>query len=446
MSKTAQKMGFWTLFAIAIGNVVGSGIVTLLGSAMKVTGLSAWLSYGLTVILGFFTILPFIFIGSAVILRGGEYTVIMSMLGELPSGIYSIAGVTYCITVALMGRAASSYICAMVPGLNSQVVAIVVITVFYIFNMLGVDVMARVQKFMVWFLLAALLVFSILGITHLGNPDVLNFSAPNFFAGGAAGFTSSIAIFAYSVHTQYMVINFGADAKNPRRDIPRVIILASACVLVLYVLVGIAACGVLPYEEAVGATLLPTAVKLMGSVGGTVFVILGPLFAIFTTLNSYYSARALPMLRAAKDGWFPQIISKSNRFGSPTVILTFFWGVSVIMLIGGSSVVSLANNLSLVSTVLRLISAFAVIRLPKVFPETWAKAGLHVPMPVFYLLMGLSCCSLVYIAYLSFVSLELPVALANLSVFIIAAAYATYRHKTGKVHIVTAGTIEEIAD
>lgn len=446
MTKKGKQLGFGTLFAIGIGNVVGSGIVTLLGAAMKITGLSAWLSYGITVILGFFTILPFVFIGSALILRGGEYTVILNMLGKLPAGIYSIAGVTYCITVALMGRAASSYICALVPSLNSQVVAIAVITVFYILNMCGLDIMARVQKFMTWFLLAALVIFSILGFMNLGNPDVLNFQAPNFFSNGSAGFTASIAIFAYSVHAHYMVINFGADAANPKRDIPRVIILASAVVLVLYVCVGIVACGVLPFEEAVGATLLPTAMKLMGSAGGTVFVILGPLFAIFTTLNSYYSARALPMLRAARDGWFPAAIGKTNRFDAPKVILTFFWGISCLLLMGGAGIVSLANNLSLVSTVLRLISAVAVIRLPKMFPEAWAKAGMHVPTPVFYGLMGLSCCSLAYIAYLSFVSLRLPVALANLSVFLIAGLYATYRHKTGKVNILTAGSIEEIDD
>lgn len=446
MNTKTKKLGFFALFAIAIGNVVGSGIVTLLGSAMNLTGLSAWLSYGVTVILGFFTILPFVFIGSALILRGGEYTVILSMLGELPAGIYSIAGVTYCITVALMGRASASYICALVPGLNSQVVAIVVVTVFYAFNMLGVDVMAKAQKFMVWFLLAALVLFSVLGLTHLGNPDVLNFSAPNFFAGGTAGFTASIAVFAYSVHAQYMVINFGAEAKNPRKDIPRVIILASVIVLILYVLVGITACGVLPYEEAVGATLLPTAMHLMGTVGGTIFVILGPLFAIFTTLNSYYSARALPMLRSAKDGWFPGVVAKTNRFGAPKVILTGFWLIACCLLLGGAGVVSLANNLSLVSTILRLISAVAVIRLPKAFPEAWAKAGLNVPNWLFYLLMGLSCCSLAYIAYLSFVNLELPVAIANLSVFILAAVMAFYRRKAGKVNVVTAGSIEEIAD
>lgn len=39
-----------------------------------------------------------------------------------------------------------------------------------------------------------------------------------------------------------------------------------------------------------------------------------------------------------------------------------------------------------------------------------------------------------------------PVAIANLSVFVIAGLYASYRYKTGKVHIVTAGSIEEISD
>ena len=48
------------LFAIAIGMVVGSGMVTLIGPAMAYTGYSVWLAYLAAIIMGFFMVFPYI--------------------------------------------------------------------------------------------------------------------------------------------------------------------------------------------------------------------------------------------------------------------------------------------------------------------------------------------------------------------------------------------------
>ena len=41
------------LFAIAIGMVIGSGMVTLIGPAMAYTGYSVWLAYLAAIVMGF---------------------------------------------------------------------------------------------------------------------------------------------------------------------------------------------------------------------------------------------------------------------------------------------------------------------------------------------------------------------------------------------------------
>lgn len=71
-----------TLVFIATGQVIGAGVVTVIGPAIEATGNSAWLSYGAAVLLGGLTILPYIFLSSALILQGGEYTIATSMLGK----------------------------------------------------------------------------------------------------------------------------------------------------------------------------------------------------------------------------------------------------------------------------------------------------------------------------------------------------------------------------
>lgn len=43
------------LFAIAVGMVIGSGMVTLIGPAMAYTGYSVWLAYLTAIVMGFFS-------------------------------------------------------------------------------------------------------------------------------------------------------------------------------------------------------------------------------------------------------------------------------------------------------------------------------------------------------------------------------------------------------
>ena len=49
------------LFAIAVGMVIGSGMVTLIGPAMAYTGYSVWLAYLVAIVMGFFMVSPILF-------------------------------------------------------------------------------------------------------------------------------------------------------------------------------------------------------------------------------------------------------------------------------------------------------------------------------------------------------------------------------------------------
>ena len=48
-------LGRGDLFAIAVGMVIGSGMVTLIGPAMAYTGYSVWLAYLTAIVMGFFS-------------------------------------------------------------------------------------------------------------------------------------------------------------------------------------------------------------------------------------------------------------------------------------------------------------------------------------------------------------------------------------------------------
>ena len=57
-------LGKKELYALAVGQVIGAGVITLIVPAIKMTGYSAWLAYLVAIIMGFIMILPTVFISS----------------------------------------------------------------------------------------------------------------------------------------------------------------------------------------------------------------------------------------------------------------------------------------------------------------------------------------------------------------------------------------------
>lgn len=70
------KLGKAELYSLSIGQVIGAGIITLIGPAVAETGQSTWLAYLVAIILGFLLIMPILFLTSTLRLGGGYYSII----------------------------------------------------------------------------------------------------------------------------------------------------------------------------------------------------------------------------------------------------------------------------------------------------------------------------------------------------------------------------------
>jgi amino acid transporter len=436
-----KKLKLADLIAISAGQVIGAGVVTIIGPAIKSTGISAWLAYGVAVVVGFISILPFILLSSTVVLQGGEYSIVMGMMGEKLSGIYAVAFITQCLSLSLLGTSMGLYFHSIFPNINGQLVGIFFVTIFFVLNLLGVNIMAKVQKALTAILILALLAFSAVGFFHLG-PAIFDFSSPKFFSSGFGGFAEAVSLYAYSTYGQYMVINFSKDAENPKRDIPIAIIVSTIIIFILYVSIAIVDCGVLPIASVAGQPLTLVAKKIFKGIFFPVFIIGGPLMALATTLNSTYGSRANPLLRAALDGWFPDSLSKCNRQNVPYVIMAFIFILGIIPLVFNLSIKTITSNLVLVGYLLRMVTATAIVKLPRLYSEQWKKSFLHIPDGLFYFLMFLTFLAQIYLVFLSLKSLPPLISAINILFLVLCAIYAITRNKSGKVHIVSSVTFE----
>ncbi len=428
-----KKLGRIDLIAISSGQVIGAGVVTLIGTAITCTGISAWMAYGAAVIVGFLSIVPFILISSATVLKGGEYTIVASMLNEKAAGFYATAYLAQCIAMSVMGVSLGNYVNSVFPGINGTLVGILAITLFFAVNMCGANVMANIQKPLTAILLISLLAFGICGMTKVG-PDVFDVASEDFFSDGYSGFASAISVYAFSTYGQYMVMNFGKDAKNPTKDVPIAIMVTTVIIFCIYVLVAIAACGVLPVDEVAGKPLTLVAKEIFGSMY-PLFIIGGPVMALLTTMNAQYGARSAPLLKATTDGWFPKAIGKQNAKGVPYIIMGIIYIISIVPLVAGLSVKTLSNNLAFIGYLVRAVAAIAIVRMPKLMPDEWRSSMLHMPDGVFYVVMGIAFLANMYMVYNGARGLSPVVLGINIAYVVICIIYTFARISCGKVHV-----------
>ncbi|WP_440895666.1 APC family permease [Amphibacillus sp. Q70] len=333
-----------------------------------------------------------------------------------------------------MGTSIGFYFESLFPNINGQVVAIIAVTIFFIFNLLGVDVMSKLQTILTVILLTTLAAFIIIGIPQV-DPIVFNFSHPDFLTDGAGGFMAAIALFVYSTYGQYFVISFSGKAKNPKRNIPLAIIIATAIIFVVYIGIGIVGSGILPISVTAGKPLTVVAEAILPGILFPIFILGGPLLALSSTLNSTYSARAIPILKSVGDGWFPSWIGKTNSKGVPYVIMLFIYLIGVTPIIFDVSISEITSNIVLLTYLLRMITAIAIIRLPKLYPEQWNQSFLHVSNKIFYLFMGLTFITQLYMVYLSVLNLTQIMLVINVTFVIFCVIWAMWRVNTNKVDI-----------
>lgn len=429
-------LGKSELFALSIGQVIGAGIITLVGPAIALTGYSAWFAYAIAIFYGFICIAPTVFVTSTLRLGGGYYSALASLASPRISGMYAFAFLTQCVSLSLFGIALGVYVQSIFPQVNGTVCAIVFMTLFYLVNLQGVSMMAKAQKLMTWLLLAALLMFAVSGLFHINNP-VFNVSDPNFMTHGMSGLIQAMLLYEYSTIGYSLTMQYGRDAKNAKRDIPWALLMSVPTLLVLYVVVAIAGVGCLPLEQVSNQPLTYAAKYLLPTPLFILFMLVGPIMALMTTMNSSLANNCIPIAQSCKDGWLPKAFGKQNKKGAYVYILTFQYLLGLIPILFGFNITTITNNIQLLMSLLSFLYTYAYFMLPKKYPDAWKRSRYHIPNGLYYLICSFSMLGYLIVFIKSCMNLTPTVVAINIGAVLLCVALGYWRGKTGDITLTT---------
>lgn len=379
-----RTLGKKELFSVAVGQIIGAGVFALTGIAIAMTGRSVNLAFILAAVAMIGLTIPMVFISSTVRLRGGQYTQAAVFLGKKFAGIYIIIYIFANISLAMYALSFADYFFALVPTIPSKLIAVLILTIVFVVNFFGVGKAALLQSIMVAVLAAALALFTGFGMFQI-QPGY--FQNPGFMTGGVKGLLTAMALLTFATGGAFVILNLSAEAKNPKKDIPYVLILSTLVVAGVYALMATVSAGVLPIGEVAGKPLTLVAEEILPNWLYVFFIMGGAMFALVTTLNAQVSWVTKPIMQACVDNWFPRLFAKLHpKYNTPYILLIIFYFVGLIPIITGLNIEIIANSALILNFVALLFLAIGLFRLPKLFPEQWKVSTFHVNDFWFYLL------------------------------------------------------------
>lgn len=434
-------LGLGALVALALGTVVGAGVVTLTGQAIAVTGRSAWIAYLVATVAGFLMIVPYALLGNCIIPKGGNYTITATFLGDRWGGFIGISAVLIIFNMGLFGSGFGQYVNVLFPAIPAKTAALLGITFFFILNLFGVQKMARVQNVLSVILFVGLGIFVLLGITKAAGQRI-DLKAPDFFTNGAEGFGAAVMLLVASTVGHKNIINFTSESANPKRDVPKALAITSVIILVLYIGIAFVNSSVLPVEQVAGKPLTEVAKVIMPGMLYYLFIIGGPLASLSTTINSAFAIMSTPIRQAARDGWFPEKIAVTNRNGIPYMIYILVYLVGILPILLNLSIKVITSNVVLIVSISELIVFFAICKLPRMLPEAWDKRYYKVSKTVFYGGVGTAILLRGIFVALSLRNLTPVLAATTIGLFVVFFIYASVLVKAKKVNVKKSYEIE----
>ena len=344
MTKLKKTLGLFDGIALLVGITIGAGIFkTPQVIASYINSFSIiiilWLSVAVFVYVG---ALIYAELGSRFPQTGGEYVYMQKAFGPFFGFLFGWAQLFIIRTspTAALSLLSADYLGYFFPLDYSQkiIIASLIIIVFGIINILGVNKGSAYNKFSSSVKITGLMFFCLIGlILTSGDFSKLSESvSPTASLGPVGNLIAAIMMIVFSFLGWDRVGYVAGEMKNPKKVIPQSMFYGMLIVTMLYLGSNILYHSVIGLEGMRSSSIVAsdTAISLFGNIGASLISIM-VIISATGSVNGTMMATTRVYYAMAKDGlifkWFDYI---DPKFQTPThaIIAHCIWSIALILI------------------------------------------------------------------------------------------------------------------
>lgn len=332
---------------IVIGMVIGSGIFFKSAAVFKnagtpMLGILAWVVGGVITVASALTVAE---VATAIPKTGGMFVYIKELYGEKWAFLFGwmqtiiyIPGSAAALAIVFVTQA--SYFIPSITNFQQKILAI-----FMLFFVMGINVLStklgsKVQVLATFGKLIPIFLIIVYGLLNGTAHDFVTIEGMSGTTVGAAGFGAAVLATLWAYDGWISVGNMAGELKNPKKDLPRSIILGLMLIIVVYILINVAIINVIPVSQVIDSVkpASDVAVVLFGN-SGAGLIAAGIMISIFGALNGYLMTGVRVPFAMAQDNLFlfPKFFGKVNKkFETPINIFIFEVILASLYILSGS--------------------------------------------------------------------------------------------------------------
>jgi APA family basic amino acid/polyamine antiporter len=419
-----KSLNLFDATMIVMGSMIGSGIFIVSADMSRILGSPGWLmvAWLITGLMTIFAALSYGELAGMMPNAGGIYIYLRESFGSMFGFLYGWTGfmVIQSGTIAAVAMAFAKYSGVLCPWISeenvllklgsfdfntTQMVAIILIVVLSYINSRGMVLGKLIQNLFTNIKFFVLLAFIIVGLFLARNTEAIQFNMDIMWqaqqiddgiAVPLSGFSLIAAIGVamvgslFTVDSWYSVTFTGAEIINPKKNIPRSLVLGSGLVIILFILTNLVYLLILPLRGVPEATTVMEQGIQYAAKDRVATAAISDLFgnsaamvmAIFIIISSFGCNNGIIMTSSrvyyamANDGLFFKSVGKLNKNGVP--------GRSLLVLSIWSSLLCLSGSYSqLLDYVVFAVLIFFVLTIAGIFVLRRKKPDAERPVKAF---------------------------------------------------------------
>jgi APA family basic amino acid/polyamine antiporter len=401
-----RTLNAFDLTVLGIGAIIGVGIFVLTGAAAaKYAGPGVILSFVISGIACAFAGLCYAELASSIPVAGSAYNYAYATMGEMIAWIIGwdliLEYIVACIAVAIgwsgylvnilaaVGITVPVWCSAApgtVPGAVINLPAILIVLFLTVILVIGIKESARFTSVMVLVKLITVMVFILVGVSHVTPANwhpFMPFGLKGVVAGAAIVFFAYIGFDAVSTAAE--------ETRDPQRNMPIGILLSLGICTILYIIVAAVLTGMVSYKDLNTPAPVAHAMTLVGFHWGSALVSAGAVAGITSVLLVMLMGQPRIFFAMSRDGLLWPWISKVHpRFRTPYIsqILT---GIVVAGFAGFIDIGTAAELCNIGTLFAFAIVCGGVVVLRKTHPEL--RRTFRCPLVPLIPLLGVAFCA-----------------------------------------------------